>query len=523
MIRLDSQTGIGFLTLDDRSVQFKLSEGAARVNIRSIEGDETFEVDTSSAVVSLVRSGDYRVESNAATGATRIIVRSGMADLTGPAQSAVARANQMVLVGDKGELAETKLAPPLDAFDQFCDTRERRIERAASLEHVSRGVIGWEDLDEYGDWRPYPSYGPVWIPRQVGPGWAPYRFGHWVWIEPWGWTWVDDARWGFAPFHYGRWIFLDARWCWVPGPPRVGVIYAPALVIFVGGGRPGLRYHVGVGVGIGIGWFPLGPREIYVPPYRTSRTYVTNVNISHTVINNRVNIHRTDLTRQTYMNRRVSGAITTVPEDAFISGRTISRVAAPMDGREAASAGISGTAAPVAPTRRSVTGDPGEGRRGPQPPDSVTRRPVMVRQTPSLSQPSFEQRRADLEPDPGRPLDSRRADELRQQRAPSPPEYRQIPETPRQADRPQPSWTPPPRVGESRQERRTDERVKEDANRRQRTIDQEHQRQQPAPKAEQRRGAETRGSDSRTRRTRVRFAAIQLTVAVLLADSEIAW
>ncbi len=179
-----------------------------------------------------------------------------------------------------------------------------------------------------------------------------------------GWTWVDDSPWGFAPFHYGRWIFLDARWCWVPGPLRVRVIYAPALVIFVGGGRPGLRYHVGVGVGIGIGWFPLGPREIYVPPYRTSRTYVTNVNISHTVINNRVNVYKTDMTRQTYMNRRVTGPITTVPEDAFISGRTISRVAAPMEGREAAPAGISGTAAPVAPTRRSVTGDPGEGSVG---------------------------------------------------------------------------------------------------------------------------------------------------------------
>ena len=23
---------------------------------------------------------------------------------------------------------------------------------------------------------------------------------------PWGWTWVDDAPWGFAPFHYGRWV-----------------------------------------------------------------------------------------------------------------------------------------------------------------------------------------------------------------------------------------------------------------------------------------------------------------------------
>ena len=26
--------------------------------------------------------------------------------------------------------------------------------------------------------------------------WAPYRHGYWRWIEPWGWTWIDDAPWG---------------------------------------------------------------------------------------------------------------------------------------------------------------------------------------------------------------------------------------------------------------------------------------------------------------------------------------
>jgi hypothetical protein len=153
------------------------------------------------------------------------------------------RPNQVVQVGERAEALEPKPAPPLDDFDLFCETRERRTANAAAREHVSRDVVGWEDLDEYGAWQSFPVYGPVWIPRHVGPGWAPYRFGHWVWIEPWVWTWVDDAPWGFAPFHYGRWIFLEARWCWVPGPIRVRAIYAPALVVFVGGGAPRLRYR----------------------------------------------------------------------------------------------------------------------------------------------------------------------------------------------------------------------------------------------------------------------------------------
>ena len=52
----------------------------------------------------------------------------------------------------------------------------------------------------------------------VAAGWAPYRYGRWAWVRPWGWTWVDDAPWGFAPFHYGRWVCgRGERWCWAPG------------------------------------------------------------------------------------------------------------------------------------------------------------------------------------------------------------------------------------------------------------------------------------------------------------------
>ena len=87
--------------------------------------------------------------------------------------------------------------------------------------YVSDDVIGYEDLDDYGGWRPVPDYGTVWFPHVSVVGWAPYRFGHWVWVSPWGWTWVDDAPWGFAPFHYGRWVFVGGAWGWVPCPPPV--------------------------------------------------------------------------------------------------------------------------------------------------------------------------------------------------------------------------------------------------------------------------------------------------------------
>ena len=75
-----------------------------------------------------------------------------------------------------------------------------------------------------------PTYGHIWRPRQLMVGWAPYRYGHWAYIGPWGWTWVDDAPWGYAPFHYGRWVNYGGYWGWAPGPRYI---------------RPGLRSRIG--------------------------------------------------------------------------------------------------------------------------------------------------------------------------------------------------------------------------------------------------------------------------------------
>ncbi len=57
-------------------------------------------------------------------------------------------------------------------------------------QYVSRDVIGYEDLDEHGSWRVVEGYGNVWVPNRVAADWAPYRDGHWAWVDPWGWTWV---------------------------------------------------------------------------------------------------------------------------------------------------------------------------------------------------------------------------------------------------------------------------------------------------------------------------------------------
>lgn len=471
-IRMDSRTGIRVLDLGDRSLQVSLIEGAIRVSVRAMEGDDAIEVSTPAAALSLVRTGDYRVEASADSDAVRLIVRGGMADVAAGGEPFVVRANQEASLAGPAAQPRIAVAPPLDAFDIFCDRRERGVGSAETLKHVSREVIGWEDLDPYGNWEVDAAYGPLWIPRTVVGGWAPYRFGHWIWVHPWGWTWVDDAPWGFAPFHYGRWVFVRARWCWVPGPPRVRVVYAPALVVFVGGGEPRLRYHIRIGVHIGIGWFPLAPHEIYIPPYRASRTYITNINVSHTVIRDRDRIHNVDLRRQEYRNRGIEGAITTVPEDVFARGGRLSGVAAPMPAREAREVRVTGAAPPVAPGPRSAAGDGGD-RRAARPPDRVERRTPVVRRTPPPSPPPFDHRRQELERNPGYPIDTPTMERIRrEQETERAPEYRRAPAARAEGAEAQRRQAEPPPARQPRVE----ERERRDAEERRRTIEQERGR-----------------------------------------------
>jgi hypothetical protein len=426
-IRLDSRTSLTILNLDDRGVQISLAEGTVAVRLRELDEKDEFEVATPHAALLLLRTGDYRFGVPRGAAETRVTVRSGQVEATAPGQAFSIRAQQQArLTGTEKLQYEIAGAPPLDSFDDFCRTRDRRAERAESLQHVSPRVIGREDLDEHGAWRVDVTWGPVWYPRVVAPGWAPYRFGHWVWIEPWGWTWIDESPWGFAPFHYGRWAFIGGYWGWVPGPSRIRPVYAPALVVFAGGG-PGHRYYVSIGAGLGVGWFPLGPREVYLPPYRASRIYVTNINVSHTVIANPNDIWRRDVTRQHYVNRDVSGAFTAVPEDVFAHGRPVSRAAVPVSPERARSFRIGGSAPPVTPTRGSIAPAPEGSRPSPRPPEATRSRPTTIRRPAPPAPVPFEAKRPALDRDPGRPPDPGRVEELRRQQPRPETRHRQVP------------------------------------------------------------------------------------------------
>src|SRR5262249_31009984 len=150
---------------------------------------------------------------------------------------------------------------------------------------------------------------------------------------------------------------------------------APALVVFLGGAGFQLA-----GAGPAVGWFPLGPREVYLPPYRVSRTYVNNVNITNTRVNitqvtNVYNQYATNnVTRVNYVNRHVTDAVTVVSHDTFAHARPVGRNLAHVDPRQLAQAPATHTP-PVQPVRASVLGAGAPARA--RPPASVQKRQVV--------------------------------------------------------------------------------------------------------------------------------------------------
>ena len=411
-LRLGSTTGFSFLNLDDNVTQIQITEGTLRVRVKRLEQNETFEIDTPNLAFSVLRPGTYRINVNEAGDTTVVSVLGGEGEVTGGGQAYSVHANEVAtFVGTDQLDADVQQLAGGDDFDQWCAERDAREDRSTSARYVSPDVIGSEDLDEYGGWREEPEYGTVWFPHTTVVGWAPYRYGHWVYIVPWGYTWVEDEPWGFAPFHYGRWVVVGGVWGWVPAPrAAVGVVYvrpvyAPALVAWVGGPR------FGVAAGTNVGWFPLGPREVYMPAYPVSRRYVTNVNVTNTrvettvvnnyyttvVVNKQVNV-----TNVTYVNQRVNGAVTATSGATFTSGQSVSRNVVRVDQRDIVATHVVAGAPAIAPTRQTYMG---AGRPAAiRPPAAIATRTVVAKAPPPPPPVSFDRQQAAIRQNGGRPL-----------------------------------------------------------------------------------------------------------------------
>jgi hypothetical protein len=403
VIRISGDTGISFLNLDDHTMQIQLSSGTIDLRVRRLDQDDDIEVDTPNLALTALRPGRYRVYAHEDGAQTQVGVRGGGdAEATGNGQTYPIHSEEIgYFYGTDSLDGDVEPIPAPDGFDAWVDARDHRWDGSHSAQYLSRDVVGFDDLDDSGDWRDESNYGHVWYPR-VEVGWAPYHNGHWAWIDPWGYTWVDDSPWGYAPFHYGRWVSVGGRWGWIAGPPAERPVYAPALVVFVGGGG---------GVGANVAWFPLGPREVFVPSYPVSRTYMTQINVSSTTVNTTTvtNVYNTTIvnksttiTNVTYANRTVPGAVTAVPQNTFASAQPVARAAVKMTPQQIAAAPVA-TRVAVNPTREAVLGAKAS-TAGHAPPAGLMSRQVVAKKAPPPPPVSFAKKQQAMAAHPGQPL-----------------------------------------------------------------------------------------------------------------------
>lgn len=339
-VRLSEATDLTIANLNGQFMQLGLAQGAIRVSVYELPQGNSVEVDTPNGALTLLRTGYYRIDTFPNENTTLVSVYSGDVQLSGGGLSQVVHGGQAVKLTGSGPIQVNYASLPAeDNFDQWSAARDRTFVSAASARYVSRETPGYSSLDGYGVWSEAPQYGPIWYPTAVPAGWVPYRTGHWVWVGPWGWTWVDAEPWGFAPFHYGRWAVVGARWGWIPGPVVPRPYYAPALVAFVGGPHFSVGVSVGGGVGFA-GWFPLGPREAYYPWYHCGGGYLRQVNATNirnvTNINTIVNVRNVNNIR--YVNQRA--ATTVVRSNVFASGAPVRSGLVRMNAQQLAQARV---------------------------------------------------------------------------------------------------------------------------------------------------------------------------------------
>jgi hypothetical protein len=326
--RLDPNTSLDVVSLDDRRTQLALRDGSAMFDVGYLAPNELFEVATPNGAINFEQPGLYNLgfDNN---GGVLVSVLSGLAQVVGSGGSGQINKGEMLTL--VGQAASQLVLSRLNGQDagrqvddyyryQYPNSYDGRYNnydtylsdpyyydpyrRNVSYQYASSSIPGLNDLDYYGDWQNVDNYGYAWRPR-VDSGWVPYQQGAWTNDYPYGPTWVSSEPWGYAPYHYGRWANVGNQWYWIPDRVNTIPAYAPALVAFVP-----------LDDANQIGWVPLGPGDGYAPRY-----YDANWQPQY--------LTRTNVVPAQLINLGIPGAVTVVPLDAFgraIDPRSIRRI-----------------------------------------------------------------------------------------------------------------------------------------------------------------------------------------------------
>ncbi|MCW5659395.1 MAG: hypothetical protein KIT60_16950 [Burkholderiaceae bacterium] len=378
-LRLAGGSELEVRRLDDERIDFFLVQGSAALRVRSQDVSREIEIATPEGRFTPRRAGHYRIDHRDTTSVAT--VWNGDLHFENDSNALDVGSGRSAEFWREADATHYSwVEAQTDEFADWVARANREDDRTGAVtRYVSPEMTGYEDLDRNGRWESHPEYGALWMPTTVVTGWAPYRYGHWTWISPWGWTWVDDAPWGFAPFHYGRWVVVGGRWCWAPGRYVARPVYAPALVAWVG--KP--RVHPGPPL---VGWVPLAPREAYYPHYARSTGYWKSVNYAQLHLLPHNTPRRTPTQPIRYANQGAPGGVSAVPSTELRSRRPIAPVVAQIDsqiGNNLASQPLRPHVPPPGVARTIGVPGAGHGATRPAVPPGVRPAPGIAPQPPA--------------------------------------------------------------------------------------------------------------------------------------------
>jgi len=246
-IALAPSTALRILRFDGDTLQIEVSSGRIGIHLDPGNTARTVEIDLPSGGVWLTAPGDYDITAGDEHSPASVQVFAGKAQFGGG-------------LDDHHIAAATP-----DSFSDWWRSQGDNTDQATRS--PAPAIAGAAALDASGRWESDSRFGKVWYPSDIAADWAPYRDGAWRFLAPWGWTWIDDASWGFAPSHYGRWARIPGsspgtdRWGWVPGSQLAAGDYSPAAVAFLGTAGYGLSRPGDYGTPPAVAWFPLAPGE----------------------------------------------------------------------------------------------------------------------------------------------------------------------------------------------------------------------------------------------------------------------
>ncbi len=274
-LRLEENSYLRITTLRDEGIALSLPEGTLSLRVWEFNKDRSFiEIDAPKTTLAVQEAGTYRIDAGK-PGDLEIrmsVIEGGEARIYSETAGFTlknGRSARIIIDGAyAGEWDTAEAAGYADEFDRWTSERDeaiaKQLKNAYYDRYYDRDVYGAEELNDHGDWIYTRDYGYVWRPHSsatsVYADWSPYRYGHWRWVPPYGWTWVNDEPWGWATYHHGRWVWMNGYWAWTPyGYYRYSRSWwQPALVVIgTWGGN--------------VCWYPLGYNARYYDYNRHNR------------------------------------------------------------------------------------------------------------------------------------------------------------------------------------------------------------------------------------------------------------